>query len=123
MAFVEDFDQFLDLNDFAEPFEWNGNVFNGIFDNETYQVEGEASVPVHIQQPTVLIKASDSYGMNQGDKIVRVEPNVEYRMQTFAPDGTGMMVVGLSAVSGLDARRDTEQRTGQQRQRQRQGQT
>ena len=104
MAFTEDFDQFLDLNDFAEPFNWNGNVFNGIFDNETYQVEGEGSVPVHIQQPTVLIKTSDSKLMSQGDKLTRVEPNIEYRVQTFAPDGTGMTLVGLSAISGPDVR-------------------
>lgn len=100
MAFKEDFDQFLELPDFGEPFDWNGNSFNGIFDNETYRVEGgDTVVPVDVQRPSVHLKTEDTAGMQAGDRITRVDYGILYTIETFAPDGTGMTTLGLSAAS------------------------
>ena len=121
MPFVEDLDQFVDEADFGEPMEWNGIVFNAIFDNETYRVEGGVTVPVDIQQPRITTKTSNTAGMTLGDPILRVQPNIPYTIETIAPDGTGMSVLGLAAAGHLQDRIDTLQRDAEERQRQRQG--
>lgn len=97
MAFKEDFDAFLSTSDFAEELEWNGSSFNGIFDNETYSVEGaDSPVPVDIQQPKFLTKDAAIVGIKQGDSVLRISTSTIYIVQSLAPDGTGMTEVRLS---------------------------
>jgi hypothetical protein len=97
MAFKEDFDQFLETADFGEEMQWGSKVFNAIFDNATYQIDnGESQVPVDVQQPIAHAKDADVVGLEQGDRLIRLSNGVEYLVQTFAPDGTGMTNLGLS---------------------------
>ena len=49
-----------------------------------------------IQQPIAHVKDADIVGMSQGEKITRVSSGIEYVVQTFSPDGTGMTDLGLS---------------------------
>ena len=100
MAFKEDFDAFLEVTDFGEEIQWNADIFNGIFDNATYQVDnGESSVPVDVQQPILLAKDEAIVGMVQGEIILRVSTGVSYTVQGFAPDGTGMTDLKLEKVA------------------------
>lgn len=96
MAFEEDFDQFIDPADFGEEFRRGTDIFYGIFDNETYTVEGEGDVGVDTQQPMILVKDSDISNWIEGEVITRVLTSVDYIVRTFAPDGTGMTQLGLS---------------------------
>ncbi|MCH9835900.1 hypothetical protein K0U83_09570 [bacterium] len=91
----DDLDQFLDPDDFGEAFTWNATTIYGIFDNDSYTVEGANDAPIHIQKPTVLVKTSDIPTMAQGDSITKVRTNQTYTVQIFAPDGTGLTVLGL----------------------------
>jgi hypothetical protein len=96
MAFTEDFDQFLDPADFGEAFTWSGNTIYGIFDNETYVVEDRGGVEIQIQRPSVLFKDADVVGMAEGDTVTRVLDAQAYAVRLFAPEGTGMTVIGLN---------------------------
>ena len=98
--FKEDLDQFLDPTDFGLVITWNGNEYEGIFDNTTVAADINGVVQVDSQQPLVLVKEEDFGEIGQGEVIHVFDANLNldqnYVVTAMAPDGTGMMQIALN---------------------------
>ncbi len=100
--FKEDLDVFLDPAEFGLVIRWNGDEYNGIFDNTTVAADVDGVVQVDSQQPALLVKDEDFSGIKQGDVLNVSDPNLNldqnYAVTAVAPDGTGMTTLALNLV-------------------------
>lgn len=88
MAFIEDFHEFLDTDDFAVTATVNGLSVRGIFDAEYQDVFN-----VESSSPAFSCVADDVSTVSNGDLITI--NSVVYTIVEQQPDGTGMTVLRL----------------------------
>lgn len=92
MAFTEDLSQFVDPADHGTTALYKGAVsVNGIFDNGSYVVAGDAAVEG--SQPTFLCVEADVPELEHDEEFLI--DGVTYYVDGIKPDGTGMVLVAL----------------------------
>jgi len=100
--FKENLDQFLDPADFGLVVTWDGNDYEGIFDNTTVAADINGVVQVDSQQPLLLVKEIDFKEAAQGDvvhvKDVNLNLDADYTITAMAPDGTGLVQLALNEI-------------------------
>ena len=72
---------------------YNSTTIKGIFDNETIPIDGGGLVTVHQEQPRLTAKTVDLSSIAEGQAMVI--DSVNYTVQAFIHDGTGVTVVQL----------------------------
>ena len=94
MAFTEDLTEFFGTDDFAITAMLAGTTsVNGIFDNAALAIPGgEAAVEGSV--PTFTCALADIPAVAQGQTIVI--NSTTYTIIAVHPDGTGVVVLGLS---------------------------
>ena len=86
MAFIEDFSEFTDTDDFAVPATIGGATVNGIFDHE-YVESSFNGTPYSGQAPVFRCAVSDLPTYTYGTEIVI--DGTTYKIRDWQPDGTG----------------------------------
>jgi hypothetical protein len=98
--FKENLEQFLDPADFGLIVTWDGNDYEGIFDNTTVATDINGVVQVDSQQPLILVKEVDFKGALQGDIVhvtdINLNLDADYQITALAPDGTGLVQIALN---------------------------
>lgn len=84
---------FLNTSDFGSPITYAGATINGVFDNETVEVDGPGHVPMLQEQPQVEVRTIDIPNIAQNDRMII--DNCEYRVTHWFEDGKGMTKVML----------------------------
>ena len=79
-----------------EAFLWNGKTIYGIFDSTTYLADDRGGVPIQVRNPMALFMDSDVTLMAEGDAVKRVATGTTYYVNLFAPEGTGMTLIGFN---------------------------
>lgn len=97
MAFDEDFDQFIDTNDFGveaafTPSGGSAVTIKGIYDDDYVAIDGEGMVQVSGSTPVFHCKTSDVSNAYQGTLVVNSKT---YEIVEVKPDGTGMTMLVL----------------------------
>jgi hypothetical protein len=96
VAFTEDLGQFISNKDFGEAFLWSGKTIYGIFDSATYVADDRGGVPIQVRNPMALFRDVDITSMAEGDTVKRVATGTVYYVNMFAPEGTGMTLIGFN---------------------------
>ncbi len=92
MAFTEDLDVFLDIDDFAITVTVDSGSVSAIFEESWVELE-IGKVPYSGLKPTLFGKASDFSG-KFGKAVVINSTN--YTIVDIQPDGSGMVLVVLT---------------------------
>ncbi|MFZ5697765.1 MAG: head-tail joining protein [Pseudomonadota bacterium] len=92
MPFTEDLSQFVDPDEHGTTAQYKGSVsVNGIFDNGSYVVSGDAAVEG--TQPTFLCVEADVPALEHDEEFLI--DGVTYYVDGIKPDGTGMVLIAL----------------------------
>jgi hypothetical protein len=92
MAFIEDFSDFLDADDFAIEAIISGSTVTGILDEAYIEVSGIEGV-----HPTFACANADVLGTTHGASVVI--GSATYHVIGIQPDGTGMVELVLEDQS------------------------
>ena len=84
---------FVNTDDFGSVITYDGGTINGVFDNETIEVQGISAVPLLQEQPMVEVKTSDIPSITQ-DQVMVID-SVTYHVKAWFHDGKGMTRVEL----------------------------
>jgi hypothetical protein len=88
MAFVEDFSDFANVDDFAITVTFNGDDVDGIFDHAYVEVGG-----IESRRPVFQCATADVSAYPRDTPVVI--NGVNYKTVTQEPDGTGWSLVVL----------------------------
>ena len=84
---------FLNTNDFGSAITYDGGTINGVFDNETIEIEGFGGVPLLQERPMVEVRTSDIPSIDQDQPMVIA--GTTYHVKSWFHDGKGMTRVEL----------------------------
>lgn len=93
IPFAADLADILVTTEFASDVTYNSTTIKGIFDNETIPIDGGGLVTVHQEQPRLTARTVDLSSIAEGQAMVI--DGVNYTVQAFIHDGTGVTVVQL----------------------------
>jgi len=92
--FTEDLSDFFDSDELAVTATYSGSSWQGILENEYFEVPGE--VGVESAQPLFLCTVADLPNGLRGEVIA--VGGVQYTVRGMRPDGTGTTVLVLETV-------------------------
>jgi len=93
IPFDDDLTLMLSPDEHGINVTYNGGTIRGIFDNETIPIDGGGLITVHQEQPRLTARTVDLSSIAEGQAMVI--DSVNYTIQAFIHDGTGVTVVQL----------------------------
>ncbi len=96
IPFADDLSNIFDVDEFATAVTYSGGTINGIFDNETVPIEAGGFAVVHQEQPRLTCRTVDLPSIAEGQAMVI--NSVNYTIQAWIDDGTGVTVIQLEKV-------------------------
>lgn len=91
MILLSQTDRLAMLEAAGEPFMWNGNQINGVF-----EMPFELTLGVDSGRPSLTVDQSIiDLGLANGDTVTRVEDSAAYTVRAQAPDGAGLVRMTL----------------------------
>jgi len=93
IPFDDDLTLMLSPDEHGINVTYNGGTIRGIFDNETIPIDGGGLITVHQEQPRLTARTVDLGSIAEGQAMVI--DSVNYTIQAFIHDGTGVTVVQL----------------------------
>ncbi len=93
IPFDDDLTLMLSPDEHGINVTYNGGTIGGIFDNETIPIDGGGLITVHQEQPRLTARTVDLGSIAEGQAMVI--DSVNYTIQAFIHDGTGVTVVQL----------------------------
>lgn len=93
IPFDDDLTLMLSPDEHGINVTYNGGTIRGIFDNETIPIDGGGLITVHQEQPRLTARTVDLASIAEGQAMVI--DSVNYTIQAFIHDGTGVTVVQL----------------------------
>jgi hypothetical protein len=96
IPFADDLSNIFDVDEFATAVTYNGGTINGIFDNETVPIDAGGFAVVHQEQPRLTCRTVDLSSISEGQAMVI--NSVNYTIQAWIDDGTGVTVIQLEKV-------------------------
>jgi hypothetical protein len=96
IPFADDLSNIFDVDEFATAVTYNGGTINGIFDNETVPIDAGGFAIVHQEQPRLTCRTVDLSSIAEGQAMVI--NSVNYTIQAWIDDGTGVTVIQLEKV-------------------------
>lgn len=96
IPFADDLSNIFDVDEFATAVTYNGGTINGIFDNETVPIDAGGFAVVHQEQPRLTCRTVDLSSIAEDQAMVI--NSVNYTIQAWIDDGTGVTVIQLEKV-------------------------
>lgn len=93
IPFDDDLTLMLSPDEHGINVTYSGGAIRGIFDNETIPIDGGGLVTVHQEQPRLTARTVDLGSIAEGQAMII--DGVNYTIQAFIHDGTGVTVVQL----------------------------
>jgi hypothetical protein len=96
LPLADDLANIFDVDEFATAVTYSGGTIKGIFDNETVPIDAGGFVSVHQEQPRLTCRTADVPSIAESQAMVI--GGVNYTVQAWIEDGTGVTVVQLEKV-------------------------
>lgn len=93
IAFADDLDTILAVEDFAQTVTYGAGTLKGIFDNETVPMDAGGTAMVHQEQPRFTCRTTDVSSIASGQTLVI--DGTTYNIIAWLHDGTGVTTIQL----------------------------
>jgi len=93
IAFADDLDTILSVEEFAQTVTYGAGTLKGIFDNETVPMDAGGTAMVHQEQPRFTCRTTDVSSIASGQTLII--DSITYNIIAWLHDGTGVTTIQL----------------------------